>query len=190
MADDPYVYPGTTILRNKLDIRDAATLDLAERRFTTIRARQGIPQGDFDLGHLKAIHHHLFQDVYEWAGKIRTVEISKGESQFQFRQYIETGMADVHSRLVKAGFLRGMERSAFAAEAGRIIGDANYVHPFREGNGRTQLQYLKQFAEQAGHSLDLMMIDPAGWLAASRQAHRANYDLMAQVVDEALRASR
>lgn len=80
MADDPYVYPGTTILRNKLDIRDAATLDLAERRFTTIRARQGIPQGDFDLGHLKAIHHHLFQDVYEWAGKIRTVEISKGES--------------------------------------------------------------------------------------------------------------
>lgn len=99
-------------------------------------------------------------------------------------------MADVHSRLVKAGFLRGMERSAFAAEAGRIIGDVNYVHPFREGNGRTQLQYLKQLAEQAGHSLDLMMIDPAGWLAASRQAHRANYDLMAQVVDEALRASR
>lgn len=163
MADDPYVYPGTRTLRNKLNIRDAAELDLAERRFAIIRARQGIPQGNFDLRHLKAIHHHLFQDIYEWAGQLRTVEISKGGSQFQFRQYIETGMADVHHRLAGANFLRGMERSAFANEAGKIIGDVNYVHPFREGNGRTQLQYLKQLAGQAGHALDLTQIDAVRW---------------------------
>ncbi|MFB9949388.1 Fic/DOC family protein [Rhizobium puerariae] len=187
MSGDPYVYPGTKILSNKLDIRDPAELDFAERRFSTIRARQGIPQGNFDLKHLKAIHRHLFQDLYEWAGEIRTVEISKGESQFQFRQYIETGMADVHSRLAKSGFLRGLERSAFAAEAGRIIGDVNYVHPFREGNGRTQLQYLKQLAEGAGHSLDLTKIDVVGWLAASKEAHRARYDLMGRTIDDALR---
>lgn len=88
MADDPYVYPGTHILRNKLNIRDADTLDLAKRRFATIRTPQGVPQGNFDLRHLKAIHHHLFQDIYEWAGQLRIVEISKGGSQFQFRQYI------------------------------------------------------------------------------------------------------
>jgi cell filamentation protein len=189
MADDPYVYPGTRILKNKLDIRDAETLDFAERRFSTFRARQGIPQGDFDLRHLKAIHHHLLQDIYDWAGKIRTVEISKGESQFQFRQYIETGMADVHGRLVRAGFLRHMDRSAFAAEAARIIGDVNYVHPFREGNGRTQLQYLKQLANQAGHRLDLTKIDPAGWIEASKQAHHSRYDLMAGIIDKALHLS-
>lgn len=189
MVDDPYVYPGTCILKNKLDIRDADMLDFAERRFSTIRARQGIPKGDFDLRHLRAIHHHLFQDAYEWAGKIRTVEISKGESQFQFRQYIETGMTDVHGRLVKAGFLRGMERPAFAAEAARIIGDVNYVHPFREGNGRTQLQYLKLLATQAGCSLDLTKIDGTGWLDASKEAHLARYDLMARIIDDALRLS-
>lgn len=189
MSDDPYVYPGTRVLKNKLDIRDGDKLDFAERRFSTIRARQGIPQGDFDLRHLKAIHFHLFQDIYEWAGKIRTVEISKGESQFQFRQYIDTGMADVHRRLVKAGFLRGMERSDFAAEAAQIIGDVNYVHPFREGNGRTQLQYLKLLAEQAGHPLVLTNIDPGGWLEASREAHRARYARMAEVIDDALRPS-
>ena len=187
MNDDPYVYPGTTILRNKLNIWDAVELDLAERRFSTIRGRQSLPTGTFDLKHLRAIHRHLFQDVYDWAGEIRSVEISKGESQFQFRQYIETGMADVHRRIVKSNFLRGLDRSAFAAEAGRIIGDVNYVHPFREGNGRTQLLYLKQLAGEAGHPLDLTKIDVAGWLAASKEAHRARYELMVEMIDNALR---
>lgn len=186
MTDDPYVYPGTRILMNKLDIRDAEILDLAERRFTTIRVRQGVPHGNFDLTHLKAIHHHLFQDVYDWAGQIRTIEISKGDSQFQLRKYIDAGMADVHRRLVKAGFLHGLMRSDFAAGAAHIIGDVNYVHPFREGNGRTQLHYMKMLSARAGHWLDLTKIDPARWLDASRQAHQARYDIMAQVIDDAL----
>jgi cell filamentation protein len=76
MSDDPYVYPGTTILRNKLGIRDAATLDALERRMVAQRMAEGIPTGDFDLAHLQAIHRHLFQDVYHWAGKIRTVELN------------------------------------------------------------------------------------------------------------------
>jgi cell filamentation protein len=165
MTSDPYVYPGTTVLKNKLGIRDADLLDLAERRYSTSRARQGMPTGNFDLKHLRAIHRHLFQDIYEWAGEIRTVEISKGESQFQFRQYIETGMADVHRRLVIANFLTGLDEAQFVKEAATIIGDVNYVHPFREGNGRTQLHYLKQLASRAGHPLDLTKIDP---MAGSR----------------------
>ena len=136
MKNDPYVYPGTSVLRNRLGIRDAAELDRVERQLVRERILEVAPAGDFDLRHLKAIHRHLFQDVYEWAGQLRTVEISKGGSQFQFRQYIETGMANIHRRLVQAGFLRGTDQAAFAAEAGRIIGDVNYVHPFREGNGR------------------------------------------------------
>lgn len=125
MSEDPYVYPGTRVLRNKLGLTSAAELDFAERRFSTARARQGIPTGNFDLKHLRAIHRHLFQDIYDWAGQIRTVEISKGDSQFQFRQYIETGMADVHRRLEKADFLRKLDPTAFAAGAARIIGDVN-----------------------------------------------------------------
>lgn len=186
MSDDPYVYAGTSILRNRLGIRDSHELDRIERQLVRERILEGVPQGNFDLRHLKAIHFHLFQDVYEWAGQIRTVEISKGESQFQFRQYIDTGMSDIHRRLVKTDFLRGLEQSAFAAEAAQIIGDVNYVHPFREGNGRTQLQYLKLLAAQAGHPLDLTKIDATGWLEASREAHRARYAFMAQVIHDAL----
>lgn len=186
MSDDPYVYPGTRVLRNKLDIRDADALDRAERRLVLDRVAEGAPSGKFDLKHLRAIHRHLFQDVYEWAGRLRSVEISKDKHQFQFRQYIETGMADVHRRLVAARFLKGLSRAEFAAQAGQIIGDVNYVHPFREGNGRTQLQYLKQLAEQAGHPLDLTRLPTTGWIEASREAHNARYDAMAKCIEGAI----
>jgi cell filamentation protein len=170
-SDDPYVYPGTQTLRNRLGTTNPKELDRVERSLVTDTIAQGIPQGAFDLAHLRAIHRHLFQDVYDWAGQLRTVEINKGGHQFQFRQYIEMGMGDVHRRLVRAGFLKGLPPADFAREAGVIMGDVNYVHPFREGNGRTQAQYLKQLAARAGHTLDLKRIDPAGWIDASKVCH-------------------
>lgn len=89
MSDDPYVYPGTRCFINKLEITDPVALDAMERRLVIQRSREGIPTDDFDLGHLCAIHEHLFQDVYDWAGQVRIVEISKGGQQFQFRRFIE-----------------------------------------------------------------------------------------------------
>lgn len=189
MSGDPYVYPGTAVLKNKLDLRDPEELDRAERRLVQTRIQEGAPAGRFDLAHLRAIHRHLFQDVYEWAGELRTLEISKGGSQFQFRQYIETGMADVHRRLEASSFLRGLNRADFAREAGKIIGDVNYVHPFREGNGRTQALYLQQLAAQAGHKLDLTQIDPQGWVGGSIASHRGGYDRLGEVIARALERS-
>ena len=160
MSDNEYCYPPDyTILKNKLGLRDARQLDRAERRLVTQRAVESMPIGDFDLVHLRSLHRHLFQDVYDWAGDIRNVEISKGGSQFQFRQYIEAGMADVHRRIKTHNYLRNLPADQFADLAGEILGDINYVHPFREGNGRTQLYFFKQLAERAGHSADLTQID-------------------------------
>ena len=122
-SGDPYVYPGTKTLRNRLGLTDAADLDRIERLFTTDRATQPLPRGAFDLKHLRAIHRHLFQDVYDWAGELRTVEISKGRQQFQFRKFIETGMADVHGRLERSRFLKGRTAAAFAEQAAVIVGD-------------------------------------------------------------------
>lgn len=184
-GDDPYTYPHSTVLRNKLGVIDAAELDQTERRLVAQRAAEGIPAGPFDLDHLKAIHQHLFQDVYEWAGEIRTVELNKDGQQFQFRRFIETGMTDVHRRLSDAKFLKGLDRAGFANEAARIMGDVNYVHPFREGNGRAQLFYLEQLAEQAGHPLDLARLDPARWMEASRRSHEGDYAGMAEEIGRA-----
>jgi cell filamentation protein len=190
MSDDPYVYPGTTILRNKPGIKDAGQLGAFERRVTTQRAAEGIPTGDFDLSHLQSIHRHLFQDVYDWAGQIRTVELSKGGDQFMFRQYIQTGMADVHRRIVKADYFKRTSPADFATGTGQIIGDINYIHSFREGNGRTQLLYLKQLSVVAGHSLDLGRIEPDTWIEASRHAHHVEYASIGAAILAALGRSR
>ena len=95
-------------------------------------------------------------------------------------------MSDVHRRLVQSRFLRGLGVAEFARQAGGIIGDVNYVHPFREGNGRAQAQYLKQLAAQAGHDLDLRRIDPALWIEGSKASHGADYELMARVIQQAI----
>jgi len=179
---DPYVYPGTAVLRNKLGTRDPIQLERVEKEFVTQRLRKGAPTGNFDLNHLQAIHKYLFQDVYEWAGEVRTVEINKDGNQFQFAEFIEIGMGNVHQRVVQANYLRGLSPSAFARDAAKIIGDVNYVHPFREGNGRTQMQYLKQLAARAEHALDLARVDPAQWIEASKEAHQVRYDDMAQAI--------
>ena len=149
-------------------------------------AADGASRGSFDLAHLRAIHRHLFQDIYDWAGELRTVEISKGDQQFQFRQYIPTGMADVHRRLVQSRFLSGLPPAGFAEQAAVIVGDINYIHPFREGNGRTQLQYLKQLADKAGHRLDLARIDGPRWIEASVLSHATDYGPMAALIGEAI----
>ena len=179
MSDTDYCYPPDYIvLKNKLNLTDAAELDYFEREFVVQRIAEGLPSGRFDLAHLRAIHRHLFQDVYDWAGDIRTVEISKGGHQFQFRHYIETGMADVHRRINAHNLLRDLSANDFADLAGEIIGDLNYVHPFREGNGRTQAIYLEQLAGQAGHALDLKAVQKEAWINASRDAHHSRYDAM------------
>lgn len=186
MSDDVYCYPGTQVLRNLHGLTDPDELDKIERRLVTNRFAEGVPTGDFDLAHLRAIHRHLFQDVYDWAGDIRTVEIAKGGSQFMFVRFIATGMADVHRRIVEGGYLRNLAVDAFAAKAGEIIGDINHIHPFREGNGRTQLTYLLQLAAQAGHVVDVRRIDRAQWYGASIAAHTGHYAQMAAVIEDAI----
>ena len=187
MSDHDYCYPPDyTVLRNRLDIRDAPTLEAAERQLVAQRLLEPVPTGDFDLAHLKAIHRHLFQDVYAWAGDVRTVEITKGDSRFQPMRFIAADMADVHRRIVAAGYFRGYGLDEFAEGVGPMLGEINHVHPFREGNGRAQFQYLKQLAKRAGHTIDLTRIDRSAWLDASRRSNVGNYAAMVRCIRQAL----
>ncbi len=187
MSDRDYCYPPDyTVLRNRLDIRDAPALEVAERELVAQRLLEPVPAGDFELDHLKAIHRHLFQDVYAWAGEVRTVEIAKDGSRFQPRRFIETGMADIHRRIVAAGYFAGLGPDGFAEGSGPVLGDVNHVHSFREGNGRTQLQYLKLLAARAGHVLDLTRIDRAAWLNASRRSNAGDHAAMVRCIRNAL----
>lgn len=165
-VEDPYCYPGTTVLKNLLAVRDQETLSELEAVLTAARSDEPLPDGRLSLSHYAAIHHHLFQDVYPWAGKYRTVRISKDGSAFCYPENIAREMKELFALLKSKHFLRGLIRKDFAAEAAAFLSTLNAIHPFREGNGRTQTTFITLLAERAGHPLDLDRLMPEQFLAA------------------------
>lgn len=163
---DPYCYPGTSVLRNIPGFRDQATLDAFEIDITMQRSEEPLPRGRLSVRHCQAIHRHLFQDVYAWAGRFRTVRMAKGASVFCYPENIAREMKRAFIELKNADFLRGLTVEAFATGAARFLADLNAIHPFREGNGRTQLIFLAAVAEQAGHPLDTTRLDREAYLPA------------------------
>ncbi len=126
---------------------------------TLLRSTESFPVGKLDFDHYKAIHHHLFQDVYEWAGQVRSIRISKGDSMFCYPEHIASEMTKVFSELQDENYLTDLDRDKFAVRAAHFIAEINAIHPFREGNGRTQLSYLIMLAYNADHPMDLEGLD-------------------------------
>ena len=179
MLDELYCYPPDfTVLKNKFEITNQESLDKVERLYATQRIREVCPSGNFDLDHLKAIHHHIFQDVYNWAGEVRLVEISKGESDFLPSSRIDMAMNSIHKKTIGKRYFQDLDQNTFAKLVAEIIGDINYIHPFREGNGRTQLIYLQQLSAKAGHALALETINREEWIKASISAQNTDYEGM------------
>ena len=140
--DDTYCYPGTTVLKNKLNLRDENQLGEFEAEITDQRASEPLPDGALGFAHYKAVHRHLFQDVYDWAGQTRSVRISKGGNPFCFPEFIDAQMNALFAALAEDQYLRGLDRKTFANKAAHFLAELNAIHPFREGSGRAQLSFL------------------------------------------------
>src|SRR6266404_6741932 len=165
-VDDPYTYENSTVLVNKLDLREQAELEAFEAEISSARADEPLPEGNLDFAHYKDVHHHLFQDVYEWAGQVRTVRIFKGGNPFCFPENIEIQATRLFGELQANGFLQDLEDSAFAHKAAHFLAELNAIHAFREGNGRSQLTFFALLADYAGHPIDLDKLDPPEMLDA------------------------
>lgn len=163
VADDTYCYPGTTVLRNKLELKNQDELDAFEAEITAQRASEPLPPGDLSYDRYCAIHRHFFQDVHAWAGKLRTVRISKSGSAFCYPENIDREMRRLFAELADQNHYAGLKAKAFA----HFLAELNAIHPFREGNGRTQLSFLTLMAERAGHPLNLEKLDPQAILDAT-----------------------
>lgn len=163
---DPYCYPGSSILINLADIRDADSLEVFEARQSSLRSGEPLPTGKFDPVHYRAVHHHLFQDVYEWAGQYRTIRIAKGSSMFCFPEHISGQMELLFDRLQSEALQQGADRAAFVPAAADFLAELNAIHPFREGNGRTQLTFLFLLGHRAGVPLDMTRIRSEQMLTA------------------------
>ena len=157
MSSDPYVYPGTTVLKNIPGIRNQEILDRFEADRVAQRSLELIEcplSGLFDIDHLQGIHRYLFQDVYEWAGVFRTVDIAKGNSYFAHVPYIESTLKDLFGELSEEGHLRGLNQERFASRLAEILGTLNAVHAFREGNGRAQREFVRELAYKNSYWID------------------------------------
>jgi cell filamentation protein len=161
MPEDPYADPVTGVLRNKLGLGTAAELAAAEREIThaaLIFLRRAPVKPSYDLRHLCVIHHRIFGDIYDWAGQIRTVAISK-QSMFCLPPHIRSSAAEIFHDLRCEDLLRGLDQDAFTERLTCYLGEINALHPFRDGNGRAQRAFVQQLAGDAGFVLDWQRLD-------------------------------
>lgn len=157
MPDRTYCYPGSNVLKNKKNITDARELYDAEIHYTSYRLyelQKSPVTGRFDFKHLCAIHKHIFQDLYEWAGKPRTVDIGKG-NMFCRVQFIQDYAEDIFSRYFSECDACKYDRNNFVETLVSHYSDLNALHPFREGNGRSQREFARELCLQCGYVFDL-----------------------------------
>ena len=186
--DSYYCYPGTYILKNKLGIIEQEELKRAEREITSLRMAQlmqkSIP-GKFDFEHLKKIHCFLFDNIYEWAKKIRSVNISKG-NQFYRSEFIDEQMKNIFKKLKAEQYLSGLDRDKMASKLAFYLGEINAIHPYRKGNGRTQRMFIEQLASYNGYQLDFAKISSEEMMEASLQTFNLEYSYMTELILRAL----
>ena len=176
MTIDPYLDPASGVLRNRLGIVDPHRLQRVEAGLTLAAladlGTRTLP-GAYDLAHLRAFHREIFGDLYSWAGEIRTVGIARADP-FCLPHHIETYSAEVFDALAKERHLRGLSRDGFLDRLAHYFAEVNAVHPFREGNGRTQRAFFRQLSREAGWPIDWSGLDPAVNEAASMASLRGD----------------
>lgn len=180
--NDHYCYKGTTTLKNKLNIQDMVELEKAEREITALTIRNiRFKHPPYDLDYMKIIHHQLFSNLYDWAGELRRVDISKGGTRFCNCGRIIAESQKLFSSLQKESWLIDLEKQSFCEKLAEYYCEFNMIHPFREGNGRVQRLLFEHLALAAGYDLDWEKIQPSEWIQANIDGVNVNYEPMARI---------
>ena len=166
---DPYLYPTLDVLRNRLGIRQAQRLEQTAWEFTSLSAAT-IPLGPRGRGlpHLCAIHRQLYQDLFDWAGKLREIDIYQGDTPFCHFAWIEKEGNALMRKLEEEDYLCELPWETFVERLSWYYGEINVLHPFRLGNGLTQRIFFEQLAIHAGYLLDWRGIEPDAWSQANQ----------------------
>ncbi|MGX8832961.1 Fic/DOC family protein [Amedibacillus sp. YH-ame6] len=175
-----YCYSDSEALINKMGIHDVNKLHEVEKKTVAIRQYQLIEnpvKGNFDLKHLQDIHKFLFHDIYYWAGDIRTVAIAKTD-MFCLPQFIESYAKDIFTKLQNENYYLRNDTQTKIKKLVELFADINAMHPFREGNGRTQREFIECLAKVIGIDLDLSPISQDDMIVASHEANNGKISLM------------
>lgn len=187
---DPYLDPVSGVLKNRFGITDGATLEATEADLVAARSRElslAPLKGRFNLAHLRAIHRYLFGDVYEWAGQLRTIDIGKGGHLFAHHAHIVSAAAPIFQRLLEEKYLDGLGPAAFSERAAHYLGELNALHPFREGNGRAQREFISHLAHAAGYYIAWENVKEPAMLEASIESFKGRTSKLATIIRENLR---
>ena len=191
---DPYLDPETGVLRNLVGAKTYEDLNRAEAEFVASRTGRFLEGALFSpsgsLEDLCCIHKVLFQDIYDWAGQVRTIEIRKnmeGSEFFLPSVNIVTGIAWSQAELQKDHLLMGFDRPEFIERLSYHYDNYNFVHPFREGNGRTQRLLWTLICHNAGFDLDWRLVsgeenDEASRLAAEELDYSGLISMFSRIV--------
>lgn len=192
---DPYIDPTTGLLKNKVGATTLDELKKAEGELVsiaTVKLIEDPPRNrTADLNELQEIHRRLFAMVYPWAGEIRTVEIRKpvkGSAFFLPSPAIPTGIEYSMNELKKDGYLKNLDKDEFLDRLVRNYDNYNYVHPFREGNGRTQRMLWTLICHEAGYDIDWRLISKQDNDEGSRlAAEQRDYSILRRTFDVAVK---
>lgn len=192
MADRIYCYPNSDVLKNKIGIQDMEKLQRLERRLTMLRILELVDkpiQGKFDLQHLCLIHRYIFQDVYDWAGEIRKVDIAKG-SMFCNVKFIESQAAEIFKKLKSEDYLQGLNEENTASRLAYYFSEINALHPFREENGRSQREFIRTLALHIGYVINFAKVSKEEMLKASKDSFLCDYGKMEQLFKKCINQIR
>ena len=188
MSDTRYCYPNSDVLINKLNIREQDKLYAFERRLTMLRLLELMDNpicGQFDFRHLKEIHAYIFQDIYDWAGKVRTVDIAKG-NMFCNVRFIPEQAEEIFSKLKKEKYLAGLEEDVLIRKLAYYFSEINALHPFREGNGRSQREFIRSLALKNGYVIHFDRISESEMVLASQKSFLCDYSDMEKLFSKCI----
>lgn len=172
-------YEGTLTLINKFGIRDEAELAELETVITTAKISMILSQtysGELDAAHYRALHREIMGDIYDWAGEIRTVPLSKKGTVFHSPENLERDTERLFSYLGGKGYFLDLSSDDYAAAVAEFYSDLNLLHPFREGNGRTQRVLITQLIERSGRSIDFSTCDKDFLMIATMYSAQGVHD--------------
>lgn len=169
VASSIYCYPDSSVLKNKLDIRDPALLRKVEADLSTARQAEifHIPvAGRFTATHLCNIHRKLLGDVYSFAGHFRREDIAKGPTRFVTYSQIKEKLQRLLGQLQQEKWLENVPFEAFVARSAYYMAELNYIHPFREGNGRAIREFMRLLFLHNGYVVQWDAVDVEALLSA------------------------
>lgn len=184
-----YCYKNSNVLVNKFNITNQNRLENVERRIVLnnlyeLRSNQYI--GKFDITHFTNIHKMLFEDIYPFAGLFRTENIAKDNFRFAEWNYIESELIRILNELKNEEYLKNKDKKELSIRLAYYMSELNVLHPFREGNGRTIREFIRQLAFINGYILDFEKYEPKVILNAMIKSV-VNADDLEKIINECLK---